>query len=99
LRKKPVCAWATWPIAPVRIASNAFTHTPSAIDCTPTVTTRPVRFQASTTATASSAVRVIGFSTNTSLPAASASAVILPCQWSGVVTHTASTFLLSRTLR
>lgn len=86
-------------MVPVRIASNARIHTASAIDCTPTVTTRPVCFHASTTATASSAVRVIGFSTYTSFPAASASSVMRPCQWSGVVMHTASTSLLSSTLR
>ena len=41
MRKAPVWAWATWPIFPVRMKSNASIQTGSAIDCTPTVTTRP----------------------------------------------------------
>src|SRR5256885_898239 len=54
---------------PEVIRSLAFFQVGSAIDCTPTVITRPVFFQVSTTARASAMVRVIGFSQYTSLPA------------------------------
>jgi hypothetical protein len=71
----------------------------SAIDCTPTLMTRFVFFQASTTACASSIVRVIGFSQYTSLPAFIASMAMRACQWSGVAIVQMSTSFCSRTWR
>jgi hypothetical protein len=61
----------------------------------PTCVTRFVRAAVSTILRPSTTVRLIGFSTYTSLPALQASMNISACQWSGVAITTASTALSS----
>src|SRR6266542_2674908 len=97
LRLFSIRTMLTLPSAPDLMISRALAVMGEVLAPLPTITTLPDFSAAATISFPCSIDQLIGFSTYTCLPAASASRNICRCQWSGVAIVTASISLRART--